>query len=304
MARKSDNTEMTDTVIEEQPRVNVLVKKRVELRLLPRMSGLFKEKNHVLSNNFAPTSRKRFTVPRMANGQLARVLDENEQEQIEKAMGLDDGELSIYKVKDNYWEKPETMVSLGKDSNFLDLSNPVDYIKYKILLANRDLICPSIEEFKRMPKASYIYVIMDRNDEVNEAKDKMSDIQICYKEFGKIDEDCDTMRAIIETIQRRKVSATAKAASMQVIINDLIQQNPKLFKSVIMDPMLSTKVTINKALEIGVVVRRGEYLYVKDGDIPMCGSGEEPTMPVACKWLNLPKNQQIKFGIEDKVNNR
>ena len=37
--------------------------------------------------------------------------------------------------------------------------------------------------------------------------------------------------------------------------------------------------------------------YIKEGSIPMCDAGE-PTLNVASQWLNLPKNQTIKFSLE------
>lgn len=58
-------------------------------------------------------------------------------------MGLPYNALSIYKKEDNYWDNYQ--VRLGKGETPLNLSNPNDYINYKVLLANRDFIAPSLE---------------------------------------------------------------------------------------------------------------------------------------------------------------
>ena len=45
-------------------------------------------------------------------------------------------------------------------------------------------------------------------------------------------------------------------------------------------------------------------LYTKVGDttIPLCGDNEEPTLNIAAKFLNLPKNQELKFKLEAGIN--
>ena len=36
----------------------------------------------------------------------------------------------------------------------------------------------------------------------------------------------------------------------------------------------------------------------------MCGDNEEPILSVAVKYLNNPKNQAIKLGLEGLLNNK
>jgi hypothetical protein len=35
---------------------------------------------------------------------------------------------------------------------------------------------------------------------------------------------------------------------------------------------------------------------------PLCGDNEDPTLSVAAAFLSLPKNQELKFSIEAKIN--
>lgn len=220
-------------------------------------------------------------------------------------MRLEPNALSIYKKVDNFWDdsndKGISRVRLGKQDNYLNLSDPEDYIRYKILLANKDYIAPSLEALQDSPKASYQFVIISEEDETKNAKVNMSTTMKCYKEFGKIEEDADVLRVIIETIDGRPLSSTSKLEFLQTKANDLIQADSRLFLKVITDPMLSTKVLIRKSIEAGLISKRGNYLYLRSDNTPLCETNEEPTLNIAAKYLNHPKHQEVKFSLEAKL---
>ena len=67
--------------------------------------------------------------------------------------------------------------------------------------------------------------------------------------------------------------------------------------------MLNTKVTIKKAVEAGIISKRGEYYYLREDGSPLCGNNEDPTFTIAARYLSLPQNQELKFSIEAKLNN-
>ena len=45
----------------------------------------------------------------------------------------------------------------------------------------------------------------------------------------------------------------------------------------------------------------GGYLKNSNGKTPLCNEGEDPDLRTTCKYLNDPKNQEIKFSIEAKL---
>lgn len=289
----------TETV--EKTPVNPLKNVRVQVKLLPHKSGLFDDTNHVLYGGMAQNSVTKLVCPMTPNGQYVKVLTDEEQEFIERRLGLEEGAMNPTRSDDNYWDRDEASVLLNKFNNFLDLSIPGDYIKYKILLACKDYICPSLAEFARMPMESYRFVIVQENEEVDRRKDEMDDKRKSYKEFWKVDEDADTLRAIIEFVENRQIAPTTKLTVLQTRCDQLIQNNAKVFYSVISDPLLPTKVLLRKATELGIVAKRNNYYYLRDGDLPLCGQGEESTLPIAARWLNQPKNQDILFNLQEQV---
>ena len=124
---------------------------------------------------------------------------------------------------------------------------------------------------------------------------------LCYKEFGKIENDIDTLRVIIEAIDGRPTSPEVKLEFLQTKVNDLIQGDSKLFLNIITDPLLQTKVLIKKSIEGGFISKRGNYLYLRSDNSPLCEINEEPTFSVAARYLNNPKHQEIKFALEAKL---
>ena len=50
----------------------------------------------------------------------------------------------------------------------------------------------------------------------------MSATMMCYKEFGKIEDDVDTLRVIVETIDGRPTAQNVKLEFLQTKMNELI----------------------------------------------------------------------------------
>ena len=242
-----------------------------------------------------------FTVPMLANGTFRNVLTDNEKNYLEELLGLEVNALSVYNKKDNYWEN--YLIRLSKQDTILNLSDPEDYIKYKVLLANKDTIAPSMKVLKEYRKATYEYVLMEPNDEFADSKNRVNNTMKCFEEFGAIKDKFDVLKCIIETIDGRPIAANTKIEFLQAKATDLITSNPKTFLDTITDPLLNTKVLIKRAVEGGFISKRGEYYYLKSDGSPLCGPNEDPTFTIAAKYLSLPQNQELKFAIEAKLNN-
>lgn len=296
----TENTEVASSN-EGKTLINCLRNEKIIIRHLPKQSRMVTNPKHVLFGGMAEGSIRTFVVPMLSSGRYVNVLSNAEKDFLENYMGLEPNALSIYRKNNNFWDDSNeagiSKVTLRKQDNFLDLSNPNDYIKYKILLANKDFIAPSMKELEDFPKATYQFVIIAEGEETKTAKKNMTILMQCYTLYGKIEDDVDALRVVIETLTGVTVHKNTKKDFLQTKINDLIQSNSKMFLKVASDPLLPTKVLIRKSIEAGTIVKRGNQYYIKEGSIPMCDAGE-PTLNVASQWLNLPKNQTIKFSLE------
>lgn len=298
-AKERVQNESKERKTEDTPKVNILRNERVIVRHIPKEGGMITNPKHVLYGGMAETATRTFVVPRLRSGSYVNVLTNEEKSFLEDIMGLEYGALNSTRKVNNFWKN--ISVRLTKQDNYFDLSDPNDYIRYKVLLANKNLIAPSLQALQDEPKATYQFVIIAEGDESRQAKDNTSTIMKCYKEYGKIENDLDTLRVIIETIDGRPTAATTKIEFLQGKINNLIQANSKLFLKVITDPYLNTKVLIKKAVDAGVIANRDNHYYLREDNTPLCEANEEASLSNAAKYLNSPKHQNMLFAIQAKV---
>ena len=294
--------------VEDNQTVSCLRNEKVCVRYVPRQSHMVTDPKHILYGGMAEDAVKTFVVPKLTSGTFVNVLTKSEMEFLEDYLGMDKGSLSVYKKQDNFWSdaNPQGInkVKLRKQDNYLDLSLPEDYIRYKILLANKDYIAPSQQVLEDRPKATYQYVIISGNEQVSTAKRNMDITRECYMEFGKIEDDIETLMTIIELLDGRSVSPNTSKDFLHTNIDKFIQSNPKMFLKVVKDSTLPTKVLIRRSINAGNIIKRGDYLYLKKDGKPLCGDNEEPVLSVAVKFLNNPRNQDIKLGLEGLLNNK
>lgn len=297
--KQSRRRQAKQSVAVDEPIVNCLRNERVIVKHVPKETGIVRDPKHILYGGMAEGAVRWLTVPRLTSGMYVNVLTNAEKACLEEVMGLEYNALSIYNKVDNFWDNYQ--VRLTKQDNFLNLADPDDYIKYKVLLANKDLIAPSLQDLEDHPKATYQFVIIHENEESQASKKKMNATMQAYMEFGKIQENADILRTIIETIDGRPTSKNSKIEFLQEKVGKLIQADARLFVRVATDPLLSTKVLIKKAIEGGLISSRGGMLYLKADGTPLCEDNEEPTLNIAAKYLNMPKHQELKFAIEAKL---
>ena len=290
---------------------NCLRKERVIVRRLPKRTSLVRDSNHIMGDGMHNNAYRIFSVPKLSrSNNFVNVLTNQEKDCLEMVMGLEHNALSIYKSPEetNYWSnanpKGLSRVKLSKNDNVFDLSNPHEYIAYKILLANKDKICPSMEEYQARPKETYEYVIIREGDDRKHAQ-KGTDTTIqAFMKLGKIGDDKDIIKLVVETMMGKKYSDNTSVEWLQTQASDLIKgsiKNAQLFLNIVNDDTLDIKVLIRKCIEKGIIADRGGFLYIKDTNTPMCGDGEEPTFNVAAKWLAKPRNQEILFSLQTKV---
>lgn len=278
---------------------------RVIVRHIPRATSLVTNPKHILYGGMAENAVRTFVVPRLSSGSYVNVLTNDEKKFLEEILGLEVNALSVHKKENNFWDDSNdsgiSKVRLLKQDNYLNLADPEDYIRYKILLANKDFIAPSYEALENYPKASYQFVITSESDETKRDKMHMNSTMRAYKEFGKIENDIDMLRVIVETIDGRPTSPNVKLEFLQTKINGIIQSDSKSFLRIATDPMLPTKVLIKKSIEAGNISKRGDFLYLRSDNSPLCEINEDPTLNTAARFLNNPKHQDVKFMLEAKL---
>lgn len=295
---------VTKTVKNPNELVNCLTNKRVTVQYIPQ-KGTVSDPKHVMYGGLADGASITLTVPRLRSGIFKNVLTDDEKDYLEYVMGLEPGSLNVYNKNNNFWDNTYedgiSTVRLTKQDTILDLSNPVDYIKYKILKANSELVAPSQEVLRDRRKATYRFVLITDEDVNNVLKDNTDTKMQCYTELGAILNEPDVLRSVIEIITSKPLAKNTNVNFLKAKAGELIDANAKLFLAVIKDPLLKTKVLIEACVEQGFISKRGDYYYLRSDNTPLCEGGEDPVLSNAAKYLNNPKRQEMKFALEAKL---
>jgi len=246
--------------------------------------------DHVISGGMLSGSVKKYSTPRLRNGGLANVLTKDEKDYLENATGL---KLSIY---EDFWK--EHQVSLFKDDNKLDLSNPLDYISYKILSCLKDDICLNWNE--RSQKQSYDFVIVKGDEEFNDKKVKFDDKKEAFKLYGKIEDDRDKLLGILKLLSNQAISPDTPLNWIQGKVEEFIDSKPKAFVELIKDKQIETKLLVKNAEDKGIVIKKGNKYSTVDG-LDLCENSQIPTFENAIAYLDNPKHQDVRDVIEAKL---
>lgn len=286
--------------------VNCLRDEKVIVRFIPRPTSMVQNPKHILYGGMADSAKRSYVVPRLnSTGLFKNVLTDSEKKYLEKAMGLEYNALSIYKKENNFWDDSNPngigRVTLHKQDNYLDLSIPEDYIKYKILLANKNEIASSLRELEDRPKATYQFVIISENAEATSNISKMDVTMQCYEEYGAIRNDADTLRVIIELLEGRPTSPKVKLDYLQGKVNEYIQKDARRFLSVIKDELLPAKVLIKKCVEAGLIGKKNDTYYLREDGSPLCEMNEDSTLNNAARYITSIKRQELKYTLEAKL---
>lgn len=268
----------------------------VTVKFIPRKKGMAAnvDSNHVISGGMLTNAVNGYVCPVQRKGGLANILTKEEKEYLENVTGLN---LSVYA---DFFKKFK--VSLRKDdaSNTFDLSDPLGYISIKVLEHYPDEIAHSWAQ--RNDKPTYQFAITRSGEVTDEKKAKLDIKKEAFKLYGKIEDDKDKLISVLKLLTNKPISSTSTLKWIQGLVEEIVDSKPNSFLSVVQDSNFETKALINKATDAGVIKKNGNKYGTVDG-LDLCEEGEAPSFENAVKYLNNPKNQEIRSLIEAKTDN-
>jgi len=297
-------TEGTNVVINGKNYKNCLRNEKVTIRYVIKPTAMITDKRHVLYGGLAEGAHITLTAPKMdSSDNYVNILTNEEKDFLEAVMGLPENSLSIYKKENNYWDS--VSIRLGKEDSYLDLSIPEDYIKWKVLLANKNIVCKNLSELRDSPKRTYRYVLISEKDEIQAQLNVMSSSMEAAMLFGKItssDNKKSILRYILSTMSGKSIADTMKVDALTTQVYDYLVSDPKLFSLIAKDPYLETKCFISECVKYGLIRKRDNMYYLASTNVPLAAEGLDPTMNNAAKFLNAPGNQELYLTLSAKVN--
>lgn len=272
----------------------VLRNEKVTIRRIPRFNNGITDRQHPLYGGMLETATLSLAPRLLRNGNYTNILSKEEKDVLEESLGLEANTLSIYNKK--YWDN--YYIRLEKDDLNLDLKDPNDYIKYKVLSTHIDLIAPSLEEQHR--KGSYRYVIIKQNEEEERSNAKISKKSLAYMKLGEINQNKEALLYTLKILTGRIPSTATKLGTLRTKVGELVESDTNNFVQIVDDPDFDIKVFIDNGVRVGAILRRGSEYFTVDNK-PMMLSGDKSPIEEAVKYLKSVANQEVKFAIEARI---
>ena len=191
--------------------------------------------------------------------------------------GLDfkEGDLNIYKRENkitgelNFWinfeyriHKNQGVVDSDTVLDVLDLSKPMDYIKYKVCLTNSmagGQVAPSWAE--RNNQGTYRIVLIDSKDEDEVSANKADKLAEAWKFYTTVQNSSTKMRELLTVywLENRKATRPAEDANLEWMkkeLSKIINENVDNFLGLI-SSNYDEKLLINKAMSYGIIKMNG-----------------------------------------------
>ena len=193
----------------------------------------------------------------------------------------------------NFWRSDRRgRVILTKEGTTLNLSLPLDMLKYLILIANKMLISPSYDE--RINKATYEFMVVDENKITSK---KLEEADLKAQAYVKYAEVTNSKTATIGFIKSlgRTIPATATAEWLKSEVANIVETNPKYFLEIVTHPQYNERIFVQEAVEAGAIIRKGEKRYTLDN------GSELGDLTDVINYLLNPDNQEVKLRIKAKI---
>ena len=246
-------------------------------------------------------------------GRLKNPLTPEEREFFENNADLDleGGDLNPHRKKDNFWHNFRVVIRKSDDIvtdktvlMTLNLSDPIHYLQYKVLLLNSQpdggLVAPEWD--KRLASGTYRIALQHEGQQFTEKIKKADSMKKAYKYLSKIDSSSETMYDFLtiyylENAKSKRPSENSDKDFYYSEIQDLIDSDLAGVVEIIDD-------TDN--YDFKLLVHRG----LKTGTLKMVGGGHIETMdgiPIGkslyqcIQWLKDDKHQDEYLRLQNQI---
>tara|TARA_B110000902_G_scaffold110138_1_gene130013 strand:+ start:3431 stop:4351 length:921 start_codon:yes stop_codon:yes gene_type:complete len=284
---------------EDVIRTDFLENKIVSVKYISRESNGIKDIKHVAHGGLLNGAEIAIPAPTMDNGKMKNLLTNVEKDGLEHL--LNGVNLSIY---GDFWKEGGEAYTMGilpiylsKDERRLDLSDPYDYIRFKVLQAC-PIVANSLDEVRH--KATNRFVLTSASEVMAKEISKVGSKVQAYKLFVKYEDDKSVLRYSLRNLGRN-TNRSHKMDFLQSELHKELEKNPGLVCSVMGDEYLKTKVLLEEAYEFGAVNKVDKNYYNLD-DEPI-SDGDTPTFQVAAEYLASNLGQEMRLSLEARLNN-
>lgn len=256
---------------------DILINKIVKVQPVERNRHMVAlDKNHDGAFMYTNCFRAYCLPVHKDTGRLLPILTREEEALFEEVLGYEPGSLSVHNEKGRkFWSSKRMAVRLKKDGISLNLMDPVDNLKWRILKVNQE-IAPSWEE--RYDSGEYWFALVDQDYQVQEDNKAVMLKEKAYAYFGKIKSSPTKMRNFLRVYGVK----TSESASTEFLVSEIgkLLEAPKEklneLINIFEDKDFDVKVLVQKALECGAIIKERNVYKLPGGD--RIGLGLEETV--------------------------
>ncbi len=269
----------------------ILIQKKVKLVPIKRESS-FLPTGHDGEFQYTDTYWSTDLPVSKNTGQRISILNREQQEIFERELNLDKGSMSFYDKDKGFWASSKGLVKVTKEGLTLDLSQPMDYIRW-LIIKESPHVAPSYKE--RFNSGIYKYALVDEEETTKDSNTRTELMKKVYMYFGKIDENSKSMQDVLKLYGKKTTSN--KVEFLRGEIQNLIDKNPTEFVSIMSNKHFNLKVKIEDAIQARAIER------TKDGFKLMGGDLIGRTQSEVIEWFENPNNSDLVLNLQAKIDN-
>jgi len=210
-------------------------------------------------------------------------------------LGINPGDLSVHKRK-NFWTG--FSMDLTKDPLTLNLNDPMDYLRYKYLLAQVDIVAPSWEG--RLDKGTYRFAIRDYEIEAAVNVKRIAKEKEVNRYFYKIENDDNKLKALLKMYYyskgvKRNIPANANINHLTNDVYELIKNDLEKVYEIIIDKSFETRLLVYECLD------KGSLIKISGSEYQIEGQEDILNMSEMIKFLEDKKNQIHRAKLESTL---
>jgi hypothetical protein len=200
-----------------------------------------------------------------------------------------------YEVAHEFWGTSEGSVKLKNITQLIDISNPLNYIKYKLCKAC-DLVSNSDLEYRQGKWPSATHYIHNEEERVESEALKITVKRKAYNIINSI--SILKKKQLLQVIEGRSVTNYSDS-KVEVTLEDIINSSPdKIIMYNEMDDIkLKAMVLIHEGVAKNVLrIDRGAYYY---NEIPLGHTLNDTVL-----YFTNPENQSMKIAILNNIKSK
>lgn len=215
-----------------------------------------------------------------------------EMEYFEKLIGKP---LNPYLPKDvNFWRSDSRARVQIRDARLrLDLRNPMDMIKFKILEANEGKFAKSPQEYRRIRRASYEYVFTNVDELRDETLERLELEASAYALFNTVSKSESDMKDFLR-VAGKMPSESSNYKQLKAMVGKLMEDDRDSFVKILGDTHYEDKLFIANARRVGSIVQKRNIFTLDTGV-------ELGSITDVIRWFNKEENQETRLRIQAQI---